>query len=124
MREHRGELAISKIHMNWPITTDDIDGLKRVLREIGTETDVDRAESEAGGFGLFVRALVGLDGTAAREALAKFLDQKRYNAEQIDWVGLIVEELTENGIVEPRRFLGLAVQRAFAVGAELAVHGR
>lgn len=104
VREHRGETAIRKIHMNWPITPGDVEELKRVLREIGTDTDLERAESEAGGFGLFVRALVGLDRTAAQEALAKFLDQKRYNSKQIDFVSLVVQELTENGTVEPRRF--------------------
>ena len=32
------------------------------------------------------------------------LDQKRFNSRQIDYVSLVVQELTENGTVETRRF--------------------
>ena len=104
VREHRGETAIRKIHMNWPITPDDVDELKRVLRDLGTDADLDRAHTEAGGFGLFVRTLVGLDRTAAQDALARFLDQTRFNSRQVDYVGMVVQELTDNGIVDPKRF--------------------
>jgi type I restriction enzyme, R subunit len=104
VREHRGELAIKRIHMNWPITPDDTGELKRVLREIGTDADIERAEQEAGSFGLFVRGLVGLDREAAQGALATFLDRKRFNSRQIDYIGLVIQELTVNGTIEARRF--------------------
>ena len=104
VREHRGETAIRKIHMNWPITPDDAEELKRVLRELGTDSDLDRAHTEAGGFGLFVRTLVGLDRTAAQDALARFLDQTLFNSRQVDYVAMVVQELTDNGIVDPKRF--------------------
>lgn len=61
-------------------------------------------KTEVGGFGLFVRTLIGLDLLAAQEALSKFLNQKRYNAKQIHYVGLVVQELTANGVVDARRF--------------------
>ncbi len=104
VREHRGEMAIKKIHMNWPITPDDVEELKRVLMEVGTDSDLERVKTEVGGFGLFVRTLIGLDLSAAQEALSVFLDQKRYNVKQIHYVGLVVQELTANGVVDARRF--------------------
>jgi type I restriction enzyme, R subunit len=104
VREHRGETAIKKIHMNWPITDADVEELKRVLMAVGTDSDLERVKSEVGGFGLFVRTLIGLDLSAAQEALSNFLDQKRYNAKQIHYVGLVVQELTANGVVDAHRF--------------------
>ena len=46
----------------------------------------------------------GLDRTAAKAAFADFLDDKRYNANQIEFVNLVIDELTKNGLIEPRQF--------------------
>lgn len=51
-----------------------------------------------------VRRLVGLDRAAAKEAFAEFLDDKRYTANQIEFVSLLIDYLSENGVIEPRRF--------------------
>lgn len=48
--------------------------------------------------------LVGLDRSAAKEAFAGFLDDKRYKANQIEFVNLVIDELTQNGLIEPRGF--------------------
>ena len=53
--------------------------------------DIERAEAESQGLGLFVRSLVGLDREAAKEALAGFLAGKTLSANQIEFVNLIVE---------------------------------
>ena len=104
--ENSGQTAVKKIHHNWPITADDLVELQRILVEsgVGTARDCERAEAEAGSFGLFIRRLVGLDRVAAKEAFAGFLDDQRQTANQIEFVNLIINELTENGVVEPRRF--------------------
>lgn len=106
LAEHQGQAAIDKIRRNQLITADDIADLQRVLVEngVGTSVDLTRAHSEAGGFGLFIRRLLGLDRAAAKDAFADFLDDKRYNANQIEFVNLVIDELTENGLIEPRRF--------------------
>ena len=106
LREHKGETAVEKIHRNWPITTADIDDLQRILVDsgVGTPEHCARAQSEAGGFGLFIRRLVGLDRTAAKEAFAEFLDGERYSANQIEFVNLVIDELSDHGVIEPRRF--------------------
>ncbi len=53
---------------------------------------------------MFIRRLVGLDRSAAKDAFTDFLDDKRYNANQIEFVNLVIDELTENGLIEPHRF--------------------
>ena len=45
----------------------------------------------------------GLDRPAAKAAFAGFLDDKRYSKTQIDFVNLIIDELTERGVVDAGR---------------------
>jgi len=67
---------------------------------VGGAEDIERAKSESHGLGLFVRTLVGLDREAAKEALAGFLMGKTLTANQIEFVDLIVNHLTEHGVME------------------------
>jgi len=53
--------------------------------------------------GLFVRSLVGLDREAATEAFSDFLADTTFTVDQIRFVNLIVEHLTDNGVMEARR---------------------
>lgn len=56
-----------------------------------------------GGRGLFVRSLAGLEREAAKAAFAGFLAVRTLNANQIEFVNLIIEHLTERGAMDPRR---------------------
>lgn len=105
LREHRGEAAIAKIHPGEPVTAADLDVLRRILVDAGiaTAADLERADTEAGGLGMFVRSLIGLDRAAAKAAFAGFLDD-RWNAAQIDFVNLLIDALTQDGTVDPGRF--------------------
>ena len=49
---------------------------------------------------MFVRSLVGLDRKAARTALAGFIAGKDLGANQIEFVNLIVDHLTERGVMD------------------------
>jgi type I restriction enzyme, R subunit len=60
---------------------------------------IDRAKQESHGLGLLVRSLVGLDRGAAKEALAGFLSGKTLGTNQIEFVNLIVDHLTEHGVM-------------------------
>lgn len=51
-----------------------------------------------------MRQLIGLDRSAAKEAFAEFLDDKRYTSEQIEFVNLVIDHLTECGVIEAVRF--------------------
>src|SRR5438105_12058652 len=66
-------------------------------------TEVERAQQESHGLGLFVRSLVGLAREAAKLALAGFLTGKTLGANQIEFVNLIVNHLTEHGVMEAAR---------------------
>ncbi|HSH61744.1 MAG TPA: DEAD/DEAH box helicase family protein [Acidimicrobiales bacterium] len=104
--EHKDHVAIQKLHLNRPITDTDLVELQRILVEsgVGTEEDVNRAVEQAGSLGVFIRRLVGLDRSAAKDAFAEFLDATRYTANQIEFVNLVIDHLTEHGVIEARRF--------------------
>lgn len=106
LEEHKAHVAVEKLHRNRPITNTDLAELQRVLIEtgVGTDGDLERAIEEAGNLGVFIRGLVGLDRSAAKEAFAEFLDAKRYTANQIEFVNLVIDHLTEHGVIEARRF--------------------
>jgi type I restriction enzyme R subunit len=101
LREHQDHAAIAKLRMNRPLTTTDLAELERMLVEsgVGGPEQIDRAKQESHGLGLFVRSLVGLDRGAAKEALAGFLSGKALGANQIEFVNLIVDHLTEHGVM-------------------------
>jgi type I restriction enzyme, R subunit len=101
LREHQDHAAIWKLRMNRPLNASDLTELERMLVEsgVGGPDQIDRAKQESHGFGLFVRSLVGLDRGAAKEALAGFLSGKTLGANQIEFVNLIVDHLTEHGVM-------------------------
>ena len=87
--------------MNEPLTKSDLEGLEKILLEsgIGTVEDIQKATEESDGLGLFVRSLVGLDREAAKKALGEFTTGKTLKANQLEFLDLIVNHLTERGVV-------------------------
>lgn len=105
LKERLGEAVVAKVRSGAQLTADDIADLQRILVAAGVGDDGTFAEAsaKAGSFGLFIRSIVGLDRAAATSAFAAFLDDKRYSKNQIQFVTLIIEELTARGVVEPAR---------------------
>lgn len=85
------------------LTASDLAELERMLLEagIGEAGDIERARETAQGFGRFVRSLVGLDRVAVSEAFGEFLSSGSATATQIEFVNMIIEHLTDQGIMEP-----------------------
>jgi type I restriction enzyme R subunit len=102
LRAHQDHVAIHKLRMNRALTAADVAELERMLgeSEIGGPEDISRAKETSHGLGLFVRSLVGLDREAAKAALGGFLAGKSLGANQIEFVNLIVDHLTEHGVME------------------------
>jgi type I restriction enzyme R subunit len=103
LREHLDHVVIVKLRMNRPLTATDLAELERLLDESGAgEADhMRQATEEARGLGLFVRSLVGMDRIAAKKALAGFTKGKTLSANQLEFVSLIIDHLTEHGVMEP-----------------------
>ncbi len=105
LRAHQDHLAIRKLRSNKSLTATDLAELERMLVEsgIGAADEIGRAKSESQGLGIFVRSLVGLEREAAKGALSGFLNGKTWSASQIEFVNLIVNHLTEHGVMEAAR---------------------
>lgn len=103
LRAHQDHITIHKLRMNQPITPSDLAELERMLAEsgVGGAVEMARAKEESHGLGLFVRSLVGMDREAAKQALSGFLNNKSLNANQIEFVNLVVNHLTEHGVMTP-----------------------
>lgn len=106
LRQHENEIAIHRLRMNKQLTATDLASLERMLRDssIGDADMLAKAAQDAQGLGLFVRSLIGMDRGAAKEAFADFLSGRTLTANQIEFVDLIVDHLTNQGVVSAARF--------------------
>ena len=105
LKENLAEDVVAKVRSGETLTLVDMEALQRVLvgAGIGDTDTFAEASKRAGSFGLFIRSLVGLDRAAAMRAFDKFLDDKRYSANQIRFVEMVIEYLADNGTIDPRR---------------------
>ncbi len=105
LREHMDHVAIGKLRKNRPLTAADLAELERMLAEsdVGAPNELRRAADMSQGLGLLVRSLVGMDRSAAKDAMRSFLTGKSLSANQIEFVNLVINHLTEHGIVAADR---------------------
>lgn len=105
LRDHQDHLALQRVRRNKQLTADDLNALEGMLIEsgAGTEEDIARAKEESHGLGLFIRSLVGLDRQAAMDAFSDYLTGSTYSVAQIRFVEMIVQHLTDNGLMEASR---------------------
>ena len=52
------------------------------------------------GLGIFIRGLVGLDRSAAKEVFSEFLSEGTYTSNQIQFVNKIINYLANYGVME------------------------
>jgi type I restriction enzyme R subunit len=102
LRAHENHLAIQKIRRNRQITASDLSELERIFLDagIGTEADLDRTRDTAGGLGVFLRSLTGLDREAAREAFEDFQHGRAFSSAQLRYVNLLIDYIAHNGVAD------------------------
>ena len=101
LRQQTGAGALRKLRGNEPLTPADLAELEELLAKSGgTAEAIRQATDEAHGLGVFVRSLVGLDREAAKRAFGGFLAGSTLTANQIEFVNLVVDHLTEHGVME------------------------
>ena len=103
LRAHEEHAAVRKVRWNQPLTSNDLAELERLLLDggVGGPVELGRAKKESQGLGLFIRSLVGLDREAAKQAFGQFLVGTIASANQVEFINLIVDHLTERGMMEP-----------------------
>ncbi|EKD97993.1 MAG: hypothetical protein ACD_23C00637G0001 [uncultured bacterium] len=104
LRAHESHLSLQRLRRNQPLTPSDLIELERMLVEAGGSTEViQQAKEQSHGLGIFIRSLVGLDRETVKQAFSAFVVGTTATASQIEFIDLIVEELTANGVVERER---------------------
>jgi type I restriction enzyme R subunit len=102
LRTHQDDPAIHKLRWNERLSQQDLDAMERLLLGAGAATAAElRQVRSSGELGLFVRSMVGLDREAAKRAFAGFLDGRHFNANQIEFVNLVIDYLTQGGWMSP-----------------------
>ncbi|MEU1644240.1 type I restriction-modification enzyme R subunit C-terminal domain-containing protein [Micromonospora zamorensis] len=99
LHTNEDHLAVQKLRRNRPLSGTDLAGSEGMLSEsgVGDKQDIDQARRAAEGLRLFIRFMVGLDGEAAPEALSEFPTGRALNAAQLNFLNLIINDLTANG---------------------------
>jgi type I restriction enzyme R subunit len=102
LKDHEDHIAIRKLRINSPLTPLDLQEPERMLTAsgVGSPDHLEKAKAECSGLGLFVRSMIGLDREAAKQALAGFLSGKTLTSNQIEFVDLIINQLTEHGVMQ------------------------
>lgn len=100
--DHQDNPVIQKLRMNIALDDTDLEELEQILSEsgVGRPEEFAHAKEESNGLGLFVRSLVGLDRGAAKKSMATFLSDRTLTANQIEFVNIVVNHLTEHGVMD------------------------
>ena len=104
LKAHESHISLQRLRRNQSLTPSDLVELEHMLVDAGGSQElIEQAKEQSHGLGIFIRSLVGLDRAAATEALSEFVTGTLPNANQIEFVNLVVQYLTENGVMEPDR---------------------
>ncbi len=102
LRSHEDDFVLFKLRHGQQLTSLDLLSLEQIMISIGLEkTELDWAAKESHGLGLFVRSMVGLDRAAAIAALTEFTAGSTLTGNQIRFVELLIDQLTQRGVVDP-----------------------
>jgi type I restriction enzyme, R subunit len=103
LRAHRDHIVLYKLRQGKALTPSDLKELEKMLLDagVGDAADIQRARETSQGFGRFVRSLVGLDRAAVNEAFGEFLSAGTATAAQIEFINMVIEHLTDQGIMDP-----------------------
>jgi type I restriction enzyme R subunit len=103
LKAHEDHIVLHKLRQGKPLTPTDLSELEKILLDagIGEEGDIERARKTSHGFGRFVRSIVGLDRSSVRESFSEFLAEGIATAAQIEFVNMVIEHLTDQGVMDP-----------------------
>lgn len=100
IRENPDNDSVSKIKHNFKVSKQDIAELAKIA--LGEDSnDLEEILSNEQELVRFIRQTVGLDKITVQKRFSKFLDNKQFTADQINFVRMIIDNIARNGILEP-----------------------
>ncbi len=104
LKAHEDHLALQRLRRGQPLTPTDVAELERMLADAGgTPALIQKAAEDKLGLGIFIRSLVGMEREAVAQAFSDVIAGTQATPDQIEFIELIVSELTTNGVMEPGR---------------------
>ncbi len=104
LKAHESHLSLQRLRRNQPLTPTDLEELEKMLIEAGGSSElITAASAQNHGLGVFIRSLVGLEREAAMQVFSDFINASTATSDQIEFVELIIQELTQNGVMEVDR---------------------
>ena len=104
LKAHEDHVSLQRLRRNQPLTPTDLVELEKMLVAAGGSQEIiSAAKEQSHGLGIFIRSLVGLDREAAVEAFSKFTSGTKATPDQIEFIDLVIQELTQNGVMEAGR---------------------
>lgn len=105
IQEHNDHITLIKLRRGEQLTKQDLQELGRILVDQGVADDAFLTSLETeGGVGRFLRSLTGLEKAAAKEAFSQFVSQHQLTADQVEFLDMVIDSLTESGFVDPANF--------------------
>jgi type I restriction enzyme R subunit len=103
LKAHEDHIVLHKLRQGKPLTPTDLTELEKMLLDagVGEAGDIERARKTSHGFGRFIRSIVGLDRAAVRDAFGEFLAAGIATATQIEFINMVIEHLTDQGVMDP-----------------------
>lgn len=103
LKERQEHIVLHKLRQGKVLTATDLQELEKMLLDagIGEAADIEKARETSQGFGRFIRSLIGLDRTTVQAAFSDFISGGTATAAQIEFIGMVVEHLTDQGTMDP-----------------------
>ena len=97
--------AIHKLHSGEPLTSGDLEALKRFFYQseaLGSSEQWQAIYGEPDNFNLprFIRSIIGLDRRAAKAHFATFLNQHTFSAKQLTFIEHMIDHLSASGTIQ------------------------
>lgn len=105
LKTHLDSIAVQKLRMNEPLTSQDLESLEDTLVLIGADEGKELLQGllerkEAPSLPYFVRTLVGLERSAAQALFSEYLSDRSLSGTQIRFIEMLVDQLAARGIVD------------------------
>ena len=104
LKAHEDHLALQRLKRSQPLTPTDLAELEQMLVQAGgTPKMIAKVSADCPSLGVFIRSLVGMDREAVYQAFNELISGSNATPDQLEFIGVIVSELTANGVVEAKR---------------------
>ncbi|HEX2974742.1 MAG TPA: type I restriction-modification enzyme R subunit C-terminal domain-containing protein, partial [Bacteroidales bacterium] len=103
LKQHKAHITISKLRSNKALTHDELIELERLIFDEGRLGTAEKFRETFGNshpIQYFVRSIVGLEVSAARQAFSEFLSVGTMTSTQIRFIDILIDHLTVNGIID------------------------